>query len=76
MVVEVYTKPGCPLCDEMLDLFDEVLLPDGQPQLHNILERDDWFGAYRYRVPVVVIDGKVTLELRFTLEQLKKALNP
>ncbi|MFT3842775.1 MAG: glutaredoxin family protein [Myxococcaceae bacterium] len=76
MVVEVYTKPGCPLCEEMLDLFDEVTLPEGQPRVHNILERNDWFDAYRYRVPVVVIDGKPTLELRFTLEQLKKALNP
>jgi glutaredoxin len=76
MVVEVYTKPGCPLCDEMLDLFEEVHLPEGQPVLHNILEKDEWFDAYRYRVPVVVIDGQASLELRFTLEQLKKALNP
>ena len=76
MVVEVYTKPGCPLCDEMLDLFDEVTLPEGQPLLRNIYERPEWFDAYRYRVPVVVIDGTVTLELRFTKEQLKKALNP
>ncbi len=75
MMVEVYTKPGCPLCDEMLELFEEVTLPEGQPKLHNILERQEWFDAYRYRVPVVVIDGSVTLELRFTQEQLKKALN-
>jgi glutaredoxin len=70
MVVEVYTKPGCPLCDEMLDLFDET------PKTHNILERQEWFDAYRYRVPVVVIDGRETLELRFTREQLHKALHP
>ncbi len=75
MVVEVYTKPGCPLCDEMLDLFDEVSLPAGQPVTHNILEQQHWFDAYRYRVPVVVIDGRPTLELRFTLEQLKEALH-
>ena len=41
----------------------------------SLKEIDEWFDAYRYRVPVVVIDGSVTLELRFTLEQLKKALH-
>ena len=76
MVVEVYTKPGCPLCDEMLELFEEIRLPGGQPAVRNIYQRQEWFDAYRYRVPVVVIDGAVRLELRFTLEQLKKALNP
>ena len=72
MLVEVYTKPGCSLCDEMIDLFDEVGV---SPVERNIFEKQAWFDAYRYRIPVVAIDGREVLELRFTLDQLKKALH-
>ncbi len=76
MLVEVYTKPGCPLCDEMLELFDEVDLDPGVTVVeHNIFEQQAWFEAYRYRIPVVVIDGVEALELRFEAAQLREALN-
>lgn len=72
----VYRKPGCSLCDEA-----EELLEDARERVsfelehRNILERDDWFETYRYRVPVVVIDGIERLELRFTAQALDAALS-
>ncbi len=75
MRVEIYTKPDCPLCDEGKDLVEAA--QDDTPfelVLHNILTHDAWFELHRYFVPVVFIDGVRALELRFTAEQLRAAL--
>jgi glutaredoxin len=72
----VYRKPGCPLCDEA-----EELLQDARGkwryslEARNILERDEWFEQYRYRVPVVVVNGIERLELRFSSGELDAALS-
>ncbi len=72
----VYRKPGCPLCDEA-----EELLHDAREkwryslEARNILERDEWFEQYRYRVPVVVVNGIERLELRFSSGALDAALS-
>jgi len=71
----VYRKPGCPLCDEA-----DELLHDAREkwrytlEARNILERDEWFSKYRYRVPVVVVNGIERLELRFSTDELNAAL--
>jgi hypothetical protein len=76
MVLEVYTKPGCSLCDDMLELIDQ--LRERHPfelVLHNIFERQEWFDAHRQRIPVVAIDGVEVLQLRFTFAQLQAAFD-
>jgi hypothetical protein len=57
----------------MIDLFEDTGVT---PVQHNIFEQQAWFDAYRYRIPVVAVDGREVLELRFSLDQLKKALHP
>lgn len=76
MHVVVYRKPGCPLCDEAEELLEDARAAAGfELELRNILERDDWFSTYRYRIPVVVIDGIERLELRFSAQELDAALS-
>jgi glutaredoxin len=75
MRVEIYTKPDCPLCDEGKELVEAAQDEAGfELILHNILTRDDWFAEFRYSVPVVFVDGRRMLELRFTAEELAAAL--
>lgn len=75
MLIELYSKPGCPLCDEGKDIIDELQPIFGFEVLeHNILSRDDWFKLHRYDVPVVFIDGKPALKLRFTEDELRAKL--
>ncbi len=75
MLLEVYTKPGCPLCDEMIELVEEARVAhDFTLVLRNIFEQQAWFEAYRHRIPVVAIDGAEVLELRFTPAALEAAL--
>ena len=75
MRVEIYTKPDCPLCDEGKELVEDAQTERGfELVLHNILTRDDWYAEHRYFVPVVFIDGVRSVHLRFTAEDLRKAL--
>lgn len=71
----MYRKPGCPLCDEAQELLEEAREKwRFTLEARNILEQDAWFSAYRYRVPVVVVDGTERLELRFSSQELDAAL--
>jgi len=73
--IDVYGKPGCTLCAEALDLLDEVRADFAcTVEEHNILEDEGLFARYRYRVPVVVIEGIERLELQFDKKDLETAL--
>ncbi len=73
--IHVYRKPGCALCDEALDLLDDARARFAfTVEPHNVLEDGALFAKYRYRVPVLVIDGIERLELRFDEGQLETVL--
>jgi glutaredoxin len=73
--IHVYGKPGCPACDDALELLD-----DTSPRFdfvvirHNIRSDEALFEKYRYLVPVVVIDGIERLRSRFDNQELEAAL--
>ena len=70
-----YTKAGCPLCEEAEELLDEAgaRLPLEVEKI-DIYRDDALFQRYRYRVPVIRIGNTDVLELKFTLEELLRAL--
>ncbi len=74
--VVLYGRPGCPLCDEAREVLDEAAetTPFGL-ETRNILEHESWFEAFRYRVPVVEVNGIVRLELRFSLKDVHAVLS-
>jgi hypothetical protein len=72
----LYRKPGCPLCDEAEELLESASEKwRFSLEARNILEREEWFAAYRYRVPVLVVNGIERLELRFSSQQVHAALS-
>jgi glutaredoxin len=72
----VYRKPGCPLCDEADEVLDEAREKwRFTLEARNILESSEWYSLYRYRVPVVVMNGIERLELRFSAGELAAALS-
>jgi glutaredoxin len=72
MHVQIYTKHGCPLCDDALDMLQELQV---DVEKVDIYSSQDLFDRYRYDVPVIRVDGKDVLKLRFTLQELKEALS-
>lgn len=71
MKVEVVTRRSCHLCDEVL----EILRMEGvDPGLVDVDEDSAAFDLYDFRVPVVLIDGRLALEGRITAAQVREVL--
>jgi glutaredoxin len=70
-VVILYAKAGCHLCDEARELLED-LAASHVFRLDEIdIRRDDaLFERYRYRIPVVRVDGVERLEGRIAAEDV------
>ncbi len=70
--VILYTKAGCHLCDEAREHLDD-LAADLEFDLTEIDIRSDdaLFEHYRYRIPVIVVDGVERLEGQITLADVR-----
>ena len=70
-----YTKAGCPLCEEAEELLEaaaeHVAL---EVEKIDIYRDEALFQRYRYRVPVIRLGDLDVLELKFTLDDLLKAI--
>lgn len=72
MHVVLVTRQGCHLCDQALGLLQELSL---HPELHDVDADDELYRLYDFRVPVVLVDGRVVAEGRITRDQLLKAVS-
>jgi len=70
--VTLYSKAGCHLCDEARDHLED-LAADHELDLREVDIRSDdaLFERYRYRIPVIVVDGVERLEGRITAEDVR-----
>ena len=71
MEVVLITRQGCHLCDDALGALRAVGV---DPELRDVDADEELFGLYDWRVPVVLIDGRVVAEGRIDQEALRKAL--
>ena len=75
-MVTLYGKVGCGLCDEARDALEEVAA-DTAFELReiDILSDPQLFEKYRYRIPVILLDGREIAEGRITASDLAAALS-
>ena len=74
--VLVYTKPGCHLCDDMLDLLHFALRGRGESVTERNIALDlDDFERYKHDIPVLVIDGREVARHRIGEAALLAALD-
>ena len=71
MEVVLITRQGCHLCDDALGALRAVGV---DPELRDVDADEGLFGLYDWRVPVVMVDGRVVAEGRIDQEALRKAL--
>jgi len=64
--ITLYSKAGCHLCDEARAYLEEVAETHDEIEIDEVdIRRDpDLFERYRYRIPVIVVDGVERLEGR------------
>jgi len=49
----LYSKPGCHLCEGLLEKLEQIQSPPVQLEIRDITSREDWFQAYQYEIPVL-----------------------
>lgn len=73
MEVVLVTRQGCHLCDDALASLRSLGV---EPELHDVDSDDRLHALYDWRVPVVLIDGRVIAEGRVDVVLLRKVLKP
>ncbi len=62
----LYSKPGCHLCEGLQDKLLSIQTFPIDLEICDITTRDDWFQAYQYEIPVLMLvrsphpDGAIT----------------
>ena len=75
MRVTLYSKPGCPLCDELkADLLGFQAVIGFALSERNIEDDADDFQQYRYLIPVLDIEGGALLYPPHTRDTVQSAL--
>ena len=50
----LYSKPGCHLCEGLQEKLEHIQSPTIELEIRDITDRDDWFQAYQYEIPVLL----------------------
>jgi glutaredoxin len=69
--VVLVTRQGCHLCEEALNLLRGLGV---EPEQDDVDADDDLHRLYDWRVPVVLVDGRIVGEGKIEREQLERAL--
>jgi len=74
--VTFYTKAGCHLCEEARDMLDDIA---AQTEFElteiDIRSNNELFEQYRYRIPVIIVDGETVLEGRIEYRELARVFH-
>jgi glutaredoxin len=75
MVVEIYSKPDCPLCDEAKQAIASVRRRIAFELIERNIEGDPaLFAEYRYDIPVVFVNGSKAFKHHVDAEAFEKRL--
>ena len=75
MTVTLYSKPGCHLCEQVLELLEDLAVERRFTIEEIDIERDaNLFAAYRHEIPVVFVDGREIARGRIDERELYEAL--
>jgi hypothetical protein len=73
--VQIYSRPGCHLCELLIEEITPLLRGKARLEVLNIDSRADWKEKYDTRVPVVEFDGCFLCELTLDRAALHRALS-
>jgi glutaredoxin len=75
MIVRIYSKPNCCLCDQAKAVLERVRERIPFDLIEEDIRADPaTFTAYRYDIPVVIIDGRDTFKLRLEESEVEASL--
>ena len=71
MTVVLITRQGCHLCDVALAALHSLGI---EAELRDVDADDELHQQYDFRIPVVLVDGRVVAEGKVSLERLRRVL--
>jgi glutaredoxin len=75
MIVRLYSKPNCCLCDQAKEVLERVRERIPFELVEEDIRADPvLFSAWRYEIPVVIIDGQDTFKLRLDEAEVEACL--
>lgn len=75
--ITLYAKPGCCLCDEAREHLEELAAEQTFDLSEVDIRRDPaLFERYRYRIPVIAVDGVERLEGRIEASDVRGLAAP
>ena len=76
VVVTLYTKPGCHLCEPVADTIAAAAKVRAfESQTRNILDDPADHERYKHAIPVVTVNGREIARYRLSLPQLLDAID-
>lgn len=77
MIVTLYSKPGCHLCDDLRDMLEEFRTEHAFVLAEIDITTDaGLFARYRFDIPVLLRDGREVARGRITDRELLEILKP
>ena len=77
MILTLYSKPGCHLCEELRDLLEELQPEHGFTfEEIDITTNHELFARYRFDIPVLLKGGIEMARGRITDRELIEMLRP
>jgi thiol-disulfide isomerase/thioredoxin len=76
IVLTIYSRPGCHLCDEMKSVVQRLMRADASIAVEEIdISTDpDLEARYGLEIPVLLVDGRKAAKYRVTEEELARLL--
>lgn len=73
--VLVYSRPGCHLCECLIEELLPLLAGRGDLEVRDVDSNGAWRDRFGSRVPVLTIDDRIVCEARLDREAVEKALS-
>jgi hypothetical protein len=74
MKLILYSKPGCHLCEGLQEKLEQISSLEFTLEVRDITTCDDWFQAYEYEIPVLVLEKRQEPEIT-EAEQLPRLIS-
>lgn len=73
-VIAVYSRPGCHLCEELIEALLPLTRGRAAVEVRDVDSRDAWRERFGLRIPVVEFAGEVLCEFRLDRAAVLRAL--
>jgi hypothetical protein len=73
--VAVYSRPGCHLCERLIEELAPHVRGRARVEVRNIDTQAQWQRRFGTRIPVVEIDGCVICEYTLDIDAVERALS-